>query len=906
MNEKLSYNKRNKGYMLIMTACLVFSLFFSHTAMYVQAEDGDKDDSDTSTYTYSSWVQGTDAYKEFYKNSDLTPKKEELSEAADEGFLLTTLGSAIHFIAKQVGSALVTTEMNLSIDGIIFGRMAQPVDRITGKQVCYTSFELTDGNPYGIIGATIYTILRGLTYSFLFIAFLYLLARAMFNSSPKAKEELKNGVYQILLSFVLIYLLPQVTDLVLFLRDELTYRMAIGLGTEGKSLLVVMEEMYEDAAYVTGRFSRGFLFAATVAANIIYLKDYVSVAIQQTLLFGFFCVFNLLGIRNKKLLSDWAALFFSNMLYPVLDIVTLLLPFMAIKALSGYGGSMTFNAALIVVFMVWTARSCRSQLLKLFGNMTGTPAGRGFGGLAQMVQMARMAHMMGRAPVFAGGASSEGNSYSEWKSEESNQAYIARDMSRQANEITQGLPDVNSELESRRGEQENSDDKLNQFVGGGETEETDAAQKNEQVNDAAESMIGELPEPMDGNESEDWDSASSPVSMAELEDLSEKLPPMGDFDKQRYENLRTIDELDSSISNLQAQNAEIDRQISAEKINNPDMIGPQIDKNALRTENADIDARLQAMESAKSAADTADKVKLSSLDREADATKITEIRQGMSDRQAKYDADANALKQQQADNNRLLTQSQGSRDERIAHLQAQKEENSRMIAANQKQLDTRKNAERQFVQVAKDHGKDAKQYASSQEMRHAMETRAVNQRNALEAAKKKAIFSKEDLRGFSPETSAEIARLQKEVVRTANARSAARSAAKKTAGVTAAVIGAAAMGSMVAYGGEEASIQGAMLGGMMGAGAAKKAGSMANSVYQHREEIADTIIEGAQKAQNVAKAHVPHGRRVFSRTGVRMSVSNSPVAERQPENLKKTEEYAYKEHANRPSARNDQ
>lgn len=829
-------------------------------------------------YAYDSWIQDTDAYKDFYEKSDLTPDTEDVTEAGEEGFLLNTLGSAIHYIAKQLSTAFIDSKANLTIDGIIFGKMAQPVDPVSGQQVCYTRFELSQGNVYGIAGATIYTVFRGLTYSGFFLMFLYLLAKAMLKLTPKAMEDLKNGIYQIAIGMILIYLLPHITDICIFLVDQFVYMAAKGLGAGGRGLLETMENMYESA--VTGKFIRGVVFAATVFANLIYLKDYVSVAIQQTLLFGFFCIFNLLGVEKKKYLTDWAALFFSNMLYPVLDVVTLLLPFMAINALSSASGSMSLMAAVIVVIMVWCARTCRSQLLKLFGNMSGTPAGRGLGGLAQMAQMARMSAAMRRGGHGGNaGAADGGETYKAWKDEEQRQAEISQEMARQADEISRGLPDISTEMDTAETQPDtaSAQNELQEFLG-----------ENGDVEDVSAVAAGMEDWDADGTGEMDRTPLAPPEGEldAPAEELN-PLPPMSDFDRQRFENLNEMDKLNAGINDLRDENAEIDRQIAAAQGS-----GQQV----LRAENAEIDSKLQEMENVKNAADMADRTQMASLDKVADADKIAEIQGNMSDRQAQYNADTSSLKQQKADNNRMIHQSRDVQDAQISQLQAQKTSNERMIAEKQRDMDARRNAERQFVQVVREHGKSTSQYSNATEMRLAMETRAGRQAAALEAAKRKAAVSIEDLKGFSPETAAQIAKYQKDAIRTANTRRALGRAAAKTAATAATVVGAATVGAALAYGGEEAAMQGMMLGGMAAGSMAKGTGRAAKAVYDHREEIGDGVMDKAGRAAGLAKQAYERDRRIFSRSGVQR-VQHTSVNE----NLQRTEEYAYQEHGRRPS-----
>lgn len=375
---------------------------------------------------YSSWIQDTDEYEDFYANA-ITTQTPDQAERDDENFLIKLLGTFIHFIGADTANDLSTDTINLTIDGIVFGRLAQP------GGVSYTSFDLSAGNVYGTVGATVYTVFRGFAYSGMFLVFLCLLARAMFGSTPKAREELKQGIYALAVNYALIYLMPQITDIVIFLRDNLLFFVMQHLGND-VSILNAMDDLYmADRSLI-----KAIVYTATVFASLFYIKDYVSIAIQETVLFGFFCLFAVLGTMKKKYLSDWCATFFSNLLVPLIDVVCLMLPYAAIRILDTEQNRISFGGACVVVMMVWSARTVRRELLRLFGSVTNTSAGRGIAGLAHMAQMVRMAHMASRGRSntgIKGGA----DTYTDWADEAERQRGNASSMEHQGNEIGRGL-----------------------------------------------------------------------------------------------------------------------------------------------------------------------------------------------------------------------------------------------------------------------------------------------------------------------------------------------------------------------------------------------------------------------------------------------------------------------------------
>ncbi len=448
-------------------------------------------------YAYTSWVQDTDAYKEFYENASLSDKVDNASATSKEkeGFLSKQLGNLLHWLARDAQEDLQTANLNLTIDGVVFGKLAQP----TG--VSYTSFDLSDGNIYGIVGATVYTIFRGITYSGLFIMFLYLLAKNLFSTSPKAKEDFKQGVYGIIIHFGLIYFMPQLVDIFIFLRDQFLYLIATKMmGSDKASILDTMHTVYENSPSL----ARAVVYCATVFATFFYIGKYISVAIQETLLFGFFCVFNLLGTEKKKFLTDWTGVFFSNLMMPVIDVVCLLLPYKALDVMTAGGKVVSFGGGIIIMFMIWSANACSSLIMKLLGNMTGTPAGRGMGGLAMMGMAA--VRSMGRAMAPAGrsaGAAHGEEGYSAWKEEVQNQKNTAEEMNKQAGEITKGIDNLDDELASQQTDNGQLTEKeLEEQAGvlptngteGAPEEDWDAPQSGEAAAEVVPTETGEAPE----------------------------------------------------------------------------------------------------------------------------------------------------------------------------------------------------------------------------------------------------------------------------------------------------------------------------------------------------------------------------------------------------------------------------
>ena len=921
-------------------------------------------------YAYTSWVQDTESFKDFYNNASLSGNSNNQggNSTEEEGFLSKQLGNLLHFNGWLAQEDLQSGNINLTIDGVVFGKLAQPAG------ISYTSFDLSDGNIYGIVGATIYTIFRGLSYSGMFIMFLYLLAKNLFSTSPKAKEDFKNGVYGILISFVLIYAMPQIVDIVIFIRDQVLYMIATKmLGSSNPSILDAMNNAY----FLKPSLVRAIVYVATVFATFFYISKYISVAVQETVLFGFFCVFILLGTEKKKFLTDWVGVFFSNLALPLVDAVCLMLPY---KAMEYMGNSFSFGESIIIVFMLWTANACSSLIMKQLGNMTGTPAGRGLGGIA-MMGMAAM-RSIGRAAApsgrYAGNGGEEG--YSEWKAESERQKDTAEEMNRQARDITRGIDSLDDVLENTSDESTplseeelhlassvpqlgDGEDVLSEdepgILGGegipdgleqppvsdipdgagqpGQASLEDSINTSEEmppVEGAAEDMpndevMVEKPEEEAAGKDEDNEQQIKENPMpgqgdrdAALADpaAEDELPPMSDFDRKRYSNLKELDELNddllsdrrsleqlqsdpdieakrNSIRELEDANSEIDRKINEcsfglrTETQNDDalrdlsqrsaavgesMAAESRDLNALRDNKNSIDENMKyhrAILNDRSRSDGEKEISRKAYD------DLIRRRNECDERIGEKVSSMENLRREKAELDRQFnTHKAGlekTNQETIRDLKAQRSANAEKMKAERTELgnmerdrqsrakklqsaidqkeaviEQRRAAERQFAQVSRDHGRDGASYGSAKDMKLAMETRNANNLKALEAAKNRANMSIRDLRGLSPETAAEVAEIQRNNIQKANIQRAVKNTVK-TAGVTAATIAGATFGAAAAaYGGQDASVSGAMIGGMIAGGTARSAADAHRRFVESSEETNDILMEAGEKVQN--------------------------------------------------------
>ena len=696
----------------------------------------------------------------------------------------------------------------------MFGRLAQSTD------VSYTTFELTDGNVYGVVGATVYAVLRGFIYSGMLISYFIFLTKAQLGS-PKAREELKSNTYTIIINFAMIYAIPQITDIILFAKDGLLYAVANALGVNGTSILETMNRMYT----ANPSFIGGVVYTATAAASIFYAKDYISIALQQTILFGFYPGVALMGVHQKKMQKDWAAVYFSNMFIPVIDVVLFLIPYIIISAF-GNNGTVPTAIGIIIVCVIWSARAARIQLLRVFGNVTQTPAGRGLGAVGAMALMA--ARQFGGA--FKRGS---GDSISTRTDENFDKGELSDRQQSIDNEMAGQAKDINDELglsaDNTDRDKNAVDDMLsedgnyndyeddNSLEDGISADNIDADMSNldtddpnaiegeltpstldvpegeaEEVNDYTTEapQIGTTP-PIETGEPLAMEEMEAPVPVTSQEGVKPPADPelsMTAFEQERFNNLK---ELDSDKKLLQTGTERIDNLTQRSE-----RLGSQI-------EQLSSQPKIPAQMNPEGAANQAKELK--------------------------------ALQEEKARVDRDLTQTQ-----------------DRMKGASER-IEKRQTAEKSYAQVAKEHGRDGQIYTSSGDFKRSMETKNKEAQRVLERAKRMHAANSDELRKLSPEAAKQYEQIMQKNERIKTAAKVGKTAAK----VTGAVIGGTVAATIAGYGGASASITAAALGGMLTGSATGKVGEAAGRIDKETfQKLEEKTYEFGKESMNDRRRHL--------------------------------------------------
>lgn len=889
-----------------------------------------------SAYT-GSWIQGTDEYDNLYGGTTSVPDNSEPVTSAS-GAVMDWLGEQIgtliyniclsffHFMTNATGAG--STAINqFTVEGIVLGKVILPA----GTPNVF-GFDLTAGNYYGIVGASVYSILRGFAYSGIFIMFLFLLAKNLFDNSPKAKDDLKESVSGSIIALVMMGIMPQITELVLFTRDSVLLKVATMMRTStgaSGNLITSIIGLYHDGD--SNRLVASILLAALLGGIIFYGKDYISIALQQTILFAFFPVFNVLGTNKKKFLSDWANTFFSNMAVPLIDVIILWLPYSVLANITANNASLTMVEGLVIVMMVWSARQVRQEILKMFGNLTNSPVGKGLGGLGQMVQLAKMGAMMGQraAGAVAGvamSAASSASGYGEFSNEANSAALDSTSMSNASADIMKsdigvGADDMDALNNRDMTATPNIEEDLRQNFGTGsvdsdlpDTENTNTEMADADI-EAGESISGV-------NEMEDIDGEMSDGVIEEgidseaYTESGEALYSEGSDIVAGAENVETAsDSSNESVTaitpmptGIETVNSEMPEENVSEKPTMPEGLN-KFDTDRWNNLNA-LDNANENLSKAQSAAsisnqnlarfDAGEKVgNIADDDKfsknvEEHRNRLADIDRRIADHETThsqnrtldsydYNKGKRALETEREDAVRELNNDR-------AKLVQDKVRAEDRVANAQSRVDAYAQREQKFADVSAQYGMSRRTYEGTGEMNSAIKDRDMRIEAMRQKAKSMGI-KKEDLRGLTPEARQELADMQRKNIRSKEIRSlihkggehvvtTAVSGAVKTAG---ALVGAAAF----AYGGEEASMAGVQVGSYIGQTAYNKTAGRVVRATHYAVNNADLLlgIQSPPATGNTVNKGAGGRTKVSTKpTQPKQTKSNKPVEQKKTEN----------------------
>lgn len=307
------------------------------------------------------------------------------------------------YIAEPLGNGawslykwMYKWNIDLTIDGLVYGRMASSYKGTAD----FTHFGLETNNPYGIVGASAYYVLRRILLSALPVILIIMLFLQLFKNTPKGRAQLKEAMNRFVLIMVLLFAAPYALNLCIYIRDAVLKGTSmgmslifdsLGLGNEGVGNTII-GSLY--AVYYNSRtLLNAILLLAAVGSGFFYFTQYITMAVLLAGCFGILPIILFISIWNQKIINDWWNIFFPVLCAPLIDVILLQIPtvvLMVYRLVVGSTGSFVLGILLMVI--IWKTMQVRERIVRLLG-FDGVGGQRGLGLLAGMMMLARQARL---------------------------------------------------------------------------------------------------------------------------------------------------------------------------------------------------------------------------------------------------------------------------------------------------------------------------------------------------------------------------------------------------------------------------------------------------------------------------------------------------------------------------------
>lgn len=336
--------------------------------------------------------EDSSAYQEIYGAGGTDSEDEGLDsyENTEDDVLGVLLGALFAWLGRGINKLFESGNLDLSIDGIVYGRL----NTESSVRMDVAHFGLEENNPYGIMGASIYYILRDFAFAVVPVVVLIMLIIQFFHNTQKGRARLKEVIENTIVFFISLMIVPYLIEFYIYVRDVCMYLTGSGL----RQLLVSIGG--EDVNIINNRgifaiawasYSNswslvdGLMVFGISLAGLFYLWDYVKIAAMLTLSFGLFPILLIIRFFKPKVFQDWWDIMIPSLLIPFLDMIMLMLPsVISIVYTSVYGSNIglfstevgsgveTRDGSMALVFIMlcctWAARPIRDKIMqKIFG-----------------------------------------------------------------------------------------------------------------------------------------------------------------------------------------------------------------------------------------------------------------------------------------------------------------------------------------------------------------------------------------------------------------------------------------------------------------------------------------------------------------------------------------------------------
>lgn len=290
---------------LLFTGCLVFT-----TGM-------------TDTCHAKSWTE--DADKSIYEDGKTEDGKDkEEDEEKEPGKVEKWFSEIVISLSDGINSKFES--MDMSLDRIICGRVGSG----SASGVALFTFELVEGNPYGTIGAVVYTSIRSITFVMIVIIAIGYLTKASWVRSGNTREQVKENLSAALVYYGVLFIMPYILDLFLYIRDTFLYNIldiqdSFFSAADGNATFSIVGH-FQALANESLSITDAIMYLAAVIVTIFFAGEYAGMAMAMLVMFVMFPLVCVKGSLQKGSLTDWVWDVFSISFTPVIDMLLMSVP----------------------------------------------------------------------------------------------------------------------------------------------------------------------------------------------------------------------------------------------------------------------------------------------------------------------------------------------------------------------------------------------------------------------------------------------------------------------------------------------------------------------------------------------------------------------------------------------------
>lgn len=361
--------RKKAGSIRMLLFALLSAFLFGHMANVIHVHAGGWGNPAGSIYS-------DDLGEEAFKN-DADPNE----EGTKPNWFVKIICDILAALGHGIFAMLSFCHANL--DRLVFGRVMGG----SASGVAYYTFELQPNNPYGAVGSLVYNIIRGAVYVLVAVMFGAKMAGAAWKrgrgaSAIAAKEAVKSAAFVILA----LALMPNVLDLMLYLRDLLLYAIAKGVYgnsyfSGNASIIAAFRDLVteaENGGNAGALILNTLMYDALGVLNVLYVFVYIGVALNMTVLFIMFPISVLKSMYDRRTFGQWLSAMLACILVPVGDAALLAIPcYLGKNFATNFGGNSSLALGLVQIGCCVMLLQARNMVKQSLGVSTGLGEGSG-------------------------------------------------------------------------------------------------------------------------------------------------------------------------------------------------------------------------------------------------------------------------------------------------------------------------------------------------------------------------------------------------------------------------------------------------------------------------------------------------------------------------------------------------